>query len=237
MKKIFQKFRNLFIQQDLGLKISTENYWSNVFNSTISDSKWFLEKGISPGRWALGYPALFILYRILNDIKPNNILEFGLGESSKLFFQYKNHFDKLYYVVEHNNKWATIFSNSFYDISDNLILVDLEKIYKNNKTKFQYKDFLDYIPHKKYDFICIDGPFGGDYEGRCEILKIIENDLLHKNFVILLDDTERESEQQTLKNIYRLFERRKIAYIVGEYEGMKKTTIIVSPEYSFLTTL
>src|SRR5690554_7298280 len=88
--KIFDKLRfGLRIPQileglDKNNKILQELNWSNVFNNTISDSEWFKNKSISPGRSAVGYPLLYVLYRILNDVKPLNILEFGLGQSTKI---------------------------------------------------------------------------------------------------------------------------------------------------------
>ena len=70
------------------LKKTDELNWSAIFNSAISGSSWFKKQSLYPGRWAAGYPFLYILFRVYNDIKPKRILEFGLGETSKLSYQY-----------------------------------------------------------------------------------------------------------------------------------------------------
>ncbi|MDR2865578.1 MAG: hypothetical protein LBV68_08220 [Spirochaetaceae bacterium] len=59
-----------------------------LFSNTIIDSVWLKYKSFSPGGWAMDNAALFTLYRILNDMSPQNILEFGLGQSSKMIHQY-----------------------------------------------------------------------------------------------------------------------------------------------------
>lgn len=42
---------------------------ATIFNSTITSSEWLVNKSFSPRRSAMGYQALYPLYRILNDIK------------------------------------------------------------------------------------------------------------------------------------------------------------------------
>ena len=32
----------------------------------------------SPGRGAIGYPVMYVLYRVLNEFKPTSILELGI---------------------------------------------------------------------------------------------------------------------------------------------------------------
>ena len=36
-------------------------YWGQIYNSTIIDSDWLLDKSISPGRWAAGYEYMYVL--------------------------------------------------------------------------------------------------------------------------------------------------------------------------------
>jgi len=67
--------------------ISYENIYANVFHDTTSRSEWLNDKVFWPGRSALGYPAMYVTYRILNEMKPKRILELGLGQSTKLISQ------------------------------------------------------------------------------------------------------------------------------------------------------
>ncbi len=61
-----------------------EILWAEIFRSVTDKSTWLKNRSFAPGRWALGYPALYILYRILNEMKPKSILELGLGQSTRM---------------------------------------------------------------------------------------------------------------------------------------------------------
>src|SRR5687768_15072305 len=70
-------------------RMISESNWNNTFNSSINGSTWFKYIPLNVGRWAANYSLLYILYRILNEIKPENLLELGLGETTKMLQAYK----------------------------------------------------------------------------------------------------------------------------------------------------
>ncbi|RYE57082.1 MAG: hypothetical protein EOP48_06585 [Sphingobacteriales bacterium] len=47
-------------QQRIERKLS-EISWGLIFNNAISNSRWFINKSVNSGRWAAGYPFLYIL--------------------------------------------------------------------------------------------------------------------------------------------------------------------------------
>lgn len=67
---------------------SRELIWANVFHDTVCESQWFLDKSLSLGRAAIGYNFAYVLYRCLNEVNPENILELGLGQSTQIVMQY-----------------------------------------------------------------------------------------------------------------------------------------------------
>ena len=67
---------------------ASEAVWAQIFNNTISESLWLKDKTFSPGRWAVGYPYLYVMYRVLNETRPKRILELGLGQSTRMIAQY-----------------------------------------------------------------------------------------------------------------------------------------------------
>ena len=71
--------------------IARENEWAAIFNNTIHDSTWLKDRSFSPGRWAVGYQFLYVMYRILNEIKPERILELGLGQSTRMLSMLQKH--------------------------------------------------------------------------------------------------------------------------------------------------
>ena len=213
-KWIKQKLRDIF---DAGIqnshKMIMENYWAQVFNSTIYDSDFLAYKTFSPGRWAASYSFLYVLYRALNEFKPKRIIEFGLGETSKMTIQYASKHLADLCIIEQDSNWIEAFSNKVpqsFNVNKWTKVYELEEYdngysgvgrrYKN----FATSDFLD-----KYDFFVIDGPFGSAHFSRTEILGFIEQDKLQDDFVIILDDCGRLGEIETFGKIQELLKQKK----------------------------
>lgn len=219
-------------------KKSDEIYWSHVFNSTIESSTWLTNKSFSPGRWAAGYPMLYLLYRIYNDVKPLNIIEFGLGESSKLLYQYNKKFPETsYLIIEQDAEWLDFFSKSFNDIKSKTLVLDIEHKNIEGSTVYQYKNLLSQINHSKYNLIVIDGPWGSDQHSRYQIVEMALNELIEEDFIIVMDDYERLGEKTTIQKLKSVFSENNINHIEGIYSGLKETYIICSEKYKFLISL
>lgn len=241
IKSYFQKLVNsstIPSKFDENLRVNHEILWGHIFNNTIIESAWLKNKSFSPGRWAVGYPGLYIIYRVLNDFKPKSILEFGLGESSKMTYQYIiYHPDYQLKIIEQDKNWLAFFSNEKYNVRANTILLPIEEISLLGDKTNVYKDLIPSINNNKYDFIIVDGPWGSKNNSRSQIVNIIENELLEKEFVILIDDFERVGEKQTADRILSLLSKKGIKYNIGIYSGLKDTAIICSESASFLTSL
>ena len=47
------------------------------------------EIGDFPGRWAaVGFPYLYVMYRVLNEVRPEMLLEIGTGQTTKMIWIY-----------------------------------------------------------------------------------------------------------------------------------------------------
>lgn len=219
-------------------KKTEEIYWGTVFNSAISDSNWFKVKTLNPGRWAAGYPLLYILYRVYNDINPKNILEFGLGETSKLSYQYLEAFPEANLtIIEQDLNWLNFFSNKIHNVVPNTILLDLEyRQIEGHETK-TYNGLIGQLKEKKFDFVIVDGPWGSEHFSRYQIVDVIENGLLEDNFIIIMDDYERTGEQETIGKVRELLKKKGLLFVEGEYSGVKNTLLICSESYKFLISL
>ena len=141
--KYFRRFlgveKLIFHQEQLmerNFRMEQEILSALKFNSTIADSKWFIYKSISPGDTAVDYAFFYTLYRVLSSIKPNNIIEFGLGQSSKMVHQYASYFDKHAITVEHDKEWVDFFlQDREGEYKVNIEMLDLETIeYKGEKS-------------------------------------------------------------------------------------------------------
>ena len=229
--------RNYGLLEDIRKKTDEIN-WSIIFNSAITDSSWFKIKSLYPGRWAAGYPLLYILFRVYNDIKPKKILEFGLGETSKLSYQYHEAFSESeLIIIEQDQNWLNFFSTNIHNVISNTILLDIE--YKNIggfETK-TYEGLIQKVSGKKFDFILVDGPWGSEHFSRYQIVEIVENGNLADEFVIIIDDYERKGEQETVAKLKDIFKIKNISFVEETYHGIKSTLLICSENYKFLTSL
>lgn len=221
-------------------RIEEENTWSNVFHDVIKDSVWLMNKAFAPGRWAAGYQMLYVMYRILDSVKPKKILELGLGQTTRMISQYSGYYHAEHQVVEHDPKWIEFFATT-YEVPDNVKFVNIDTItdkYLDDEAVIMYQGFEEQFRGQKFDFICIDAPLGGKAikYARVDILKILP-ECLESDFVLLLDDTERTGETNTIKLLQNTFEENGIEYVMKRYDGRKSSMIFTTKKYSFLTSL
>ncbi len=238
MSKVVVWLKNVTQQLDIIRKQNDELIWAEVFNSTIRDSSWFTGS-ISPGRWAVGYPFLYVLYRVLNEVAPKGVLELGLGQSSKMTCCYASRNDGVeHIIIDHDQEWIDFFYKNLESEFDNstIIRCDLNIEKKDTYDHYSYHDFNNKIPECKFDLLLIDAPFGSEHDSRNDVLEIIPNRLA-ENFCIIIDDYHRGGEQETVEKLVKKLRDNGIAFCEGTYSGVKATHVIVSTNWKFLCSL
>ncbi len=214
-----------------------ECYWANVFRDTIQNSEWLSNKSFSPGRAALSYVSLYVLYRILNDIKPLNILECGLGQSSRMTIQYADFYKKDLIIFEDNKEWLEFFSLQFPTAGQYTKIYELDYINIDPIEKSRvYKGFETDIKDKIFDLIIVDGPVGSKRYSRSQLLSFL-NYIDPNNFIILLDDYNRSGEQDTMNMAQQILTSKNIKFIVGSYSSDKSIAVLCSANYKFVLSL
>lgn len=199
------------------------------------------QKKFSPGRWAIGYPVMYVLYRVLDEFRPRSILELGLGQSTKMISQYVAANEAVIHkVVEHDTRWINFFKNGN-QISEQteIIQKDLIEANLNGKEHIRcYEDFEKDIVPGKYDLIFIDAPIGGDMKdfARVDTLNIIPK-YLKDSFVIIMDDFDRSGEKNTLNLLEEKLQTNNIDYKKGVYSGRRDAALLCSKDFSFLSSL
>lgn len=223
------------------LGYARENNWGIVFNNTIDNCEWFEDQALSLGRWAIGYQCAYVLFRILDEVKPKKILEMGLGQSTKILGQYASYHENIQHkVVESDLSWIEFFRNN-YKLSDNTNIVHCDcefSDYKEAKDIRVFAGFGEKIAGDQFDLIVIDAPVGGDMKdySRIDILRCLP-ECLADTFVIVIDDAERSGEQNTWNAMKYKLEEANIPYAAGLYRGKKFAGIIVSENLKFLLTM
>lgn len=224
------------------LRTAQEAVWSSVFHDTVEGSVWFTDRALSPGRWAVGYPFLYVMYRVLDEVRPSSILEIGLGQSTKVSAQYVMYRDGVdHVVVEHDVEWVASFSANYeLPAGTHVQQLDLTTVEMGEDPSpvLRYADFKHALGSVKYDFILIDGPFGNraiEYS-RVDVLDLIPESLADR-FIIMLDDYNRPGERRTAAEIARALDAAGIAYETATYTGEKVLWVVTSPDLKFYTSL
>lgn len=207
------------------------------FSDTIKDSEWLKIKSFSAGGAAVDYGALYTMYRILDSTHPKNILEFGLGQSSRMIYQYVNSYKDAHAITyEHDDEWISFLGGIVKDqYPINIYKTELQETEYNGYKTLSYKDNCKELQGNKYDFIFVDGPYGSEHYSRPQILYSLP-DCLEKTFCIMIDDAERNGEQETISEIERILNKNRIEYYKRIYSSAKSHILICSKDLRFLTT-
>ena len=189
----------------------------------------------------MGYQYLYVMYRLLNEIHPQHILELGLGQSTRMIGQYVSSYaDAEHFVVEHDPEWINFFSRDFaLSEQSKIIKLDREMIpFKEAEAVRVFKGFEKQFGGRKFNFISIDAPLGGDMKqyARIDVLKLLPG-CLADSFIIMIDDTERSGETNTVNAMKEQLEKCGIAFVVGRYSGDKDCTVICSENLKFVCSM
>ena len=242
LKQLINRFRpsiEILDHVKLLRREAQESIMAHVFGDSITDVDWIRKKSFSPHGAAANYSFLYILFRILNDINPQNILELGMGQTSKLtsqYVSYKNTTARLH-LIEHDLTWVDIFRNEV-ELSDRIAIHVLEMIQKkvHGYDSNIYLDLHIQMKDQKFDVIINDGPHGSDHYSRAGILELLDHNLANK-FVIISDDYNWRSVQETVSEVMQKLHQMQVPFEHTIYNGVKTQSVIYSPQYGFLKTL
>ena len=146
-----------------------------IFNNLLSHKDWIKDKDIIPAKGFANYSLLYILLVILDKIQPENILEFGFGQTTKLTTQYEKFFKK---TDSSNTSNGQNIVNKKYD----LIIIGSS----SGSDKIQTININDLIPQNLAgDFIIILDDMQSELEQNTAQLifeKLDENNIKYSKF-------------------------------------------------------
>jgi len=216
-----------------------EQIWASVFHDTIKDREWLNKLSVSPGRWAANYSFLYVLVRILSDYKPKKIIEFGLGESSKIISSFLENdlHDSTHLIIEHDENWVNAFNERFrFSKNSRVKHLPLKETNVNGFPVHCYQD-IDKEINEIFDVYIIDGPFGSPAYSRYDICRLAEELKPQDEFIILMDDYNRKGEQDTIKALTGQLAAREIKIHLGVFSGNKAQCVIASEKYRHILTV
>lgn len=238
MKELIKKLLGRDLQL-LQLNYLKELEWAQIYHDSIRDKKWLSDLSLNIGRWAGNYPFFYALNRILNDYKPKNILELGLGESSKFISTYIDNYltESVHTIIEQSEDWKNSFKERF-SLSNKSFITILPLI-KNNIKGHETNgyDKIEEFVTKKYDLYIVDGPFGSPNYSRYDIVNITQNLTKNDEFIIIFDDFDRKGEKQTFEELVKVMKDRNIPICVSKLGGIKDLAIIATNKYKFIKSI
>jgi len=238
IKKIKSIIHESRVNQKKILLQSFELEWAHVYHDSIRGKKWLEELPLNIGRWAGNYAFFYVLNRILNDFKPKVILEMGLGESTKFISTYLNYYltDSKHLVIEQDENWKNIFKERFTLSNRTEIAVcPLEKVIVKGFETNAYHNF-ELAVKGEFDLYLIDGPFGSSHYSRYDIMKLANNFEPENQFIIVMDDYNRQGEKETIADLLALFKQKNINVFHNSYTGNKSVMVIATEKYKYATS-
>ena len=222
--------------------ISRETLWAQIYNNAVSNCAWLTQNDFAPGRWAIGYPLLYVLYSALDKMNPQQILELGSGQSTHMITQYAAANPQVcHHVIEQNEEWIQFFLKNK-SVAPNtkikLLAYKEDGVYKEEQAVRVYKGFREITENNKYDLIVVDAPSynGKSLYNRVDILEILP-ECLSDTFAVILDDCNRPGEAKTANEITAILEDSGISFKEKAYKGEKTFRIWCSENVEFLCSL
>src|SRR5690606_15401036 len=232
LKRLIEEYRQNHKNE---MALLQELDWANIYHDSIRGKQWLQNLPLNVGRWAGNYTFFYILNRVLSDCRPNSILEFGLGESSKFISTYLDFYlkESSHLVIEQDVNWLKNFKSQF-QLSDRtkIELCDLKKV-EFKGFQVNVFDSLENKINNDFDLYIVDGPMGSPRYFRYDIVSPAEPINTNHQFIILLDDYERQGEKDTFFELESIFKSRGIVIYSQTYFGQKLVKVIVTEKYKF----
>ena len=107
-----------------------------------------------------------------------------------------------------------------------------------NGTLDIHKDLEKKLEGGRFDLVSIDAPIGGDMKclSRVDLHRIAPKALADE-FVVLMDDTERKPEMDSMIELHRILLEAGISCSYATYDGMKECMVLASDSLKYLLTL
>ena len=215
--------------------------WAHIFHDSIRAKPWLQSLSLNIGRWAGNYSYFYVLCRLLNDYQPAKIIEFGVGESSKVVSAFLENqlLESRHVILEEDEEWAAAFSKRFElnQRSEVKLLPIAEKQTPDGVEYNGYQGIEKLVQNTKYDLYLVDGPKGSQQCSRYDIVVAMERIEAGDEFIVVIDDCEREGEQQTAERLQQMLRDKGLTIFTGQYMGNSSQIVIATPKYRFAATL
>jgi len=203
LKKYFYKVRYAKLVQKTGLplyelgedeKRGAELVWSDIVRQLQSSTNW-LNHVIYPIGGAASPAFIGVLSRILIENKLSTIIEFGVGQTSKVLSNWAKETGGQVFSIEHDSYWANECRQELEHDSHEIIYAPL-KVGSSGYTWYDESAIMRSLDGQRADLIIVDGPIGTARWSRAGIIDFFDN--LHKDdWIVLWDDLHRYGDLES----------------------------------------
>jgi hypothetical protein len=182
---------------------------------------------------AANYSLLYLILRCLRELNIANVLELGCGQSTLLIDKVKTKMNLSYDVctVEHDDFWSKSMAQN---VQHDIVSVELAPIEVAGRTIDYYCLDAFLREDRKFDFIVVDGPPAYKKESkyaRMGCVAVIDR-CLASDFVLVLDDTERDGEAAAVAACRDRLRGRGIDFQENQIVAAKRQHVFCSPKYA-----
>ncbi|WP_029543131.1 glycosyltransferase family 61 protein [Selenomonas sp. AB3002] len=208
--------------------------WGQFFSSAVADSKWLIDKSVTLRSDGVGYDFFYILYRAMEELRPNCILELGLGESTKLTCQYAYWAKAQLAIVEHDRTWAEFFLGNWsheHRAGKVHLLPHTGLADSGGESQRADNSLKNVVQGKKFSLILMPRSSADDGNPYIRELLPYLPDVLDEDFFMLINGRENGDEMNAVQEAEDVLREHHIAYVKQQYAGdMNRTTCILAAE-------
>ena len=185
-----------------------------------------------PTGGAANYSLLYLILRLGSEFRPASVLDIGAGQSTLLWAMLQRRgFVGDLLTLENDPDWAARIGAQ---VTHEIMVSPLQPMRVGRRTITTY-DWAAVKQGRSFDVVVCDGPRGTPRDSRSGILSMIDG--LPEHFALVLDDTERGGEQDTVALVHDRLQAAKYDYAVGVVRAAKTQAVFAGGRFMPATFL
>lgn len=187
-----------------------------------------------PGGYAASASLLLEVFRTMETLRPDAVLECGSGESTGILAHYaRRHPECSVVSLENQADWSASVERRFLSEGPrnlHLITAPLEEVSgQDGECYGWYKSTAvdQALRNRPFDIVLIDGPSGRSGVGRAGILSRLP-DLISDRFVLYFDDADSALYRSDVAAIQTSLKKHKRDFIMKVINGEKQVAVFAS---------
>jgi len=202
-----------------------EGVYQTIFMRDLA--RFGIEDEFYPVGSAANYSLLYLVLRVFRELQPKSVLDIGAGQTSILWSRlFGDAGADRVLTVEHDSQWAGHVEKQ---IGHEILVSPLEMRQEGEKTVKTY-DWAAIRARGPFDVILCDGPHGTAQWSRYGVMSLVDK-TLPADFVIIMDDAERDGETQTVDALLSRLETMGRPVRLGKVRGQKVQAVIAGGAY------